>query len=78
MTKYNSLPRFAKKYIDEIYIYNSIILPCLLGFFITCIIAWIWNITVINPLFYAILLAVQYIICKGSFKLTYWIMREYD
>lgn len=78
MSRYNSLPRFAKKYVDEIYIYKSIVLPFLLGFFITCIIAWLWNISVINPLFYAILLAVEYLVCKGSYKFVYWIMSEYD
>ena len=78
MSKYNSLPQFVQKYVDEIYIYQSIMLPCLIGFFITCIIAWLWNISVINPLFYIILLITEYIICKISYKFVYWIMSEYD
>lgn len=78
MTRYSSLPRFVKKYVDEIYIYKSIIFPFLLGFFITCIIAWIWDISVINPLFYAILLAIEYFVYKGSYKFAHWVMSEYD
>lgn len=61
-------------YLSEIYIHDSMLLPFIVGFVITCLLAYILNVNLINPLFYVIFIIVEAITIRESFKLAYWVI----
>lgn len=62
-------------YFSDIYVHDSVFMPIILSFFLSCLIAWLLKIDLLNPLYYMILIPLMVVICRGSHKIAYWLMR---